>query len=180
MNGKPRPAEFRATPGSGHAYEVLKRTSNVRPDSVTGGTAPARAEAPAAQDVAAFEFVATPTLSKLEGEWTPVKIIRDGQELPKMMLRTGRRTAKKNEVTISFGGQTMIHALVRLDESTTPCNVDYFNLDGAAKGIVQLGLFKWVDDEACFCMAAPGDPRPTDFTCPAGSGRTFSQWKRKT
>ncbi len=180
MNGKPRPAEFRATPGSGHAYEVLKRTSNERPDSVTGGTAPARAEAPAAQDVAAFEFVANPTLSQLEGEWTPVKIIRDGQELPKMMLQTGRRTAKKNEVTISFGGQTMIHALVRLDESVTPCEVDYFNLDGAAKGIVQLGLFKWVDDEACFCMAAPGDPRPTDFICSAGSGRTFSQWKRKT
>ena len=73
----------------------------------------------------------------------------------------------------------MIHALVRLDESTDPMHVDYYNLDGACKGAIQLGLLKWIGDEACFCMAAPGDPRPADFTCPAGSGRTFSQWRRK-
>ncbi len=180
MNGNPRPTEFRTSSGSGHAYEVLKRTSNSRPEGVIGGTATIHSQTPAAQDAAAFEFVTSPTFSKLEGEWTPVKIVRDGQDLPAMMLRTGRRTAKKNEVTISFGGQTMIHALVRLDESATPCNVDYYNLDGGAKGTIQFGLFKWVDHEACFCMAAPGDPRPTDFTCSAGSGRTFSQWKRNT
>src|SRR5258708_911478 len=40
VNGKPCPAEFRAAPGSGHAYERLKRTSSSRPDGVDGGTAP--------------------------------------------------------------------------------------------------------------------------------------------
>ena len=74
----------------------------------------------------------------------------------------------------------MIHALVRLDESTDPMHVDYYNLDGACKGTIQHGLLKWIGDEACFCMAAPGDPRPADFTCPSGSGRTFSQWRRKS
>ena len=52
------------------------------------------------------------------------------------------------------------------------------NLEGMCKGAVQHGLLEWVENEACFCMAAPGDPRPTDFTCPAGSGRTLSQWRR--
>jgi uncharacterized protein (TIGR03067 family) len=181
MNGKPRPSEFRTSAGSGHAYEVLKRTSNSRPDGVTGGTAPARAQAPAAQEAAPFEFVASPTLTKLEGKWAPVKIMRDGQELPQMMLRSGLRSAKKNEFTISFGGRTMIHALIRLDETATPCHIDYYNLDGATKGTVQFGLFKWVGEDACFCMSAPGaSRRPTDFACPAGSGRTLSQWQRKT
>ena len=40
-------------------------------------------------------------------------------------------------------------------------------------------LLKWLGEEVCFCMAAPGDPRPGDFTCAAGSGRTFSQWRLK-
>src|SRR4030095_237381 len=36
--GKGRPAGFRTSPGSGHAYETLRRASRTRPDSVTGGT----------------------------------------------------------------------------------------------------------------------------------------------
>ena len=84
----------------------------------------------------------------------------------------------KNPVR-TFGGQMMIHALVRLDESNAPTHVDYYNLDRASEGSIQLGIMKWVDDEVCFCMGPPNGPRPGDFTCPAGSGRTFSQWRRK-
>ena len=64
----------------------------------------------------------------------------------------------------------MVHALVRIDESTDPFHVDYFNLDGATRGMIQLGLMKWIGEEACFCMAAPGDPRPTDFTSAQEAG----------
>ena len=97
-----------------------------------------------------------------------------------MMLGTGLRTAVKNEVTISFGGQTMIHALIRIDENNDPMHIDYYNLDGPSNSTIQLGVLKWNGDDACFCMAAPGNPRPADFTCPAGSGRTFSQWRLKS
>lgn len=179
MNGQPRPGGFGTSPGSGQAYETLKRTSHSRPEAVTGGTAPASRPAPPAQDRSGFEFVESPTLTRLLGKWKPVKIVRDGQDLPTMMLWTGLRTAVKNEVKITFGGQTMIHALVRLDEGTDPMHVDYYNLDGAGKGTVQHGLLRWIGDEACFCMAAPGQLRPGDFDCPAGSGRTFSQWRPK-
>jgi len=58
--------------------------------------------------------------------------------------------------------------------------VDYYNLAGAAKGTVQQGIMTWTGADACFCMAAPGQPRPTDFECPAGSGRTYSRWRPKT
>ena len=96
-----------------------------------------------------------------------------------MMLRTGLRIATKNEVKVLFAGQTMIHALVRLDEKTDPMHVDYFNIGGDCKGTLQYGLLKWVGEEACFCMAAPGHPRPGDFTCSPGSERTLSQWRLK-
>jgi uncharacterized protein (TIGR03067 family) len=179
LNGKARPDNFSTTQGSGRAYETLKRTSTSRPENVTGGTAPIAPPPAVLEDSAGFEFVGSPTLAKLQGEWAAVKIVRDGQELPSMMLRTGLRTGTKNEVKISFGGQTMIHALVKINENADPVQVDYYNLDGTCKGAIQHGLFKWEENEACFCMAAPGNPRPDDFTAPPGSGRTFSQWRPK-
>jgi uncharacterized protein (TIGR03067 family) len=179
LNGKPRPKEFKARPGSGHAYETLKRSSHSRPANVTGGTAPSRHEAPAIQECVGFEFVDSPTLSRLQGEWTCTQLVINGKKMPAMMLKSGIRVAKQNEIKISFGGQVIIQALVRIDESKDPMQVDYYNLHGAAKGQVQYGIMKWIADEACFCMAEPGKPRPGDFECTAGSGRTLSQWKKR-
>jgi uncharacterized protein (TIGR03067 family) len=177
LNGKPRPDKFHTSLGSGRAHELLQRTSHSRPENVTGGTPSAPPQTQPAQDATGFEFVESATLTRLQGQWTPTKIIREGQELPSPMLRTGLRIATKNEIRILFGGQMMIHALVRLDESANPLQVDYYNIGGACQGSIQYGLMKWVGDEPCFCMAGPGQPRPEDFTCPPGSGRTISQWR---
>jgi len=177
VNGKARPSAFRTAAGSGHALETLRRASSARPAAVTGGTPPP-AQAPTAKhDGSGFEYLASPTLTRLQGEWVAEKVVRDGQELPKMMLSSGRRSAKDNEIKITFGGQVMIHALVRIDERTEPVQIDYFNLGGAAKGSMQQGIMRWHGSSACFCMAAPGQPRPGDFECPVGSGRTLSQWR---
>jgi uncharacterized protein (TIGR03067 family) len=182
MTGQPRPRAFATSAGSGYAYETLNRSSTGRPTSVTGGSPSTRNQVPGSPQpsIDEFRFVESPTLTRLQGQWLPTKIIRDGQELPIMMLRTGRRTAKQNDVTISFGGQTMIHALVRIDEQNDPIHVNYCNLEGALKGTVQLGILKWANGEACFCMSNPGNPRPTDFTSTAGSGHTLSQWRKST
>jgi uncharacterized protein (TIGR03067 family) len=178
LNGKPRPEKFDTSTGSGHAREILKRIIHVRPENVTGGTPPGPRLNQPAQDAGGFEYVESATLTKLQGKWKAVKIIRDGQELPSMMLRTGLRVATKNEIKISFGGQLMIHALVRINENTDPIQVDYYNIGGACEGAVQLGILKWLGDEACFCMAGPGQSRPADFTAPPGSERTVSQWRQ--
>jgi uncharacterized protein (TIGR03067 family) len=181
LNGKPRPKSFASPEGSGHAYEILQRTSHVRPENVQGGNPTTDTDKPpvATADASEFAFVDSPTAKRLQGKWSAVKIDRDGQALPAMMLRTGLRVATKNEIKISFGGQTMIHALVRFNEITEPVEVDYLNIGGADKGTVQFGLVKWMGDEPCFCMASPGQPRPQDFTCPPGGGRTISQWRLK-
>lgn len=181
MNGKPAPAEFRTTRGSGTAYEVLTRSSAARPHSVTGGERSIATPPPpqgAAAIPAEFAHYESAMLQQLQGEWTAAKLIRDGQEFPPMMLNTGRRSAKGNEVEISFGGQLIIRARIRLDESVQPVHVDYFNLHGPAKGVIQLGVMSWDGTEARFCMASPGAPRPTDFTLTPGDGRTLSHWKR--
>lgn len=195
MTGKGRPAGFKTSPGSGCALETLRRASNARPDAVTGGKAggtrveaaatspgtpgcgdPTGAAAPASTLTRDdFALTPSPTLARLQGEWTATKLVRDGQELPKMMLPTGRRSTKGNEFKITFGGQVIIHALMRVEDGADPIPVDYFMLAGA-KGAVQHGIMRWDGEEACFCVAAPGLPRPTSFS--TGSGLTLSQWRR--
>jgi len=180
LNGKPRPEKFGTSLGSGRAYETLKRTSNSRPKNVVGGTPALPQSSAPVQIQAGFEFAGCQTLMRLEGEWTAVRVIRDGKELPEMMVRTGLRKAAQNRITIMFGGQIMTEALVKIDESANPVHVDYCNTGGMCPaGTVQLGLLKWIGGEVCFCTGAPGSPRPVDFNCPAGSGQTFSQWRRR-
>lgn len=172
--GGPRPRTFASPAGGTIAHERLRRSSAVRPANVTGGTPP-----PTPPTLLPFPPEPSPLLAQLQGEWTAVEIVRDGQALPPMMCRTALRTAVDHDVQITFGGQVMVHASVRLDERHSPVHVDYRNLGGAAKGTEQAGLFEWRGDDACFCMGAPGQPRPGDFSCEARSGRTRSVWRRK-
>ena len=90
----------------------------------------------------------------------------------------------RSETKVFFGGQTMVHAKVRFNETdfnetATPIEVDYLNLVGKGKGSISLGLFRCDGEEAVYCMGAPGEPRPSDFSCEPGSGRTFSRWSEK-
>lgn len=175
--GRGRPGGFRTAPGSGHAYETLRRASATRPAGVTGGTPQPRPAVAATGNRADFEYVPSAMLERLAGEWSAVSLVRDGQALPAAMCKSGRRVAEKNEIRISFGGQIVIHALVRIDESVDPIRVDYYNLAGPTPGAMQHGIMRWEGAEPCFCMAAPGQPRPEEFAAPAGSGRTLSQWR---
>ena len=179
VRGEGRPTAFAAT-GPGWAYEVLQRTSAARPGGVDGGTAPA-ASGPGALGGprladADFEYRPSAAFMRLEGEWAPVRLVRDGQALPAMMLKVGKREGVRNEVKVTFGGQVIVHALVHLDEGTTPVAVAYRNIGGAAKGSDQLGIMEWRGEEAWFCMASPGQPRPTTFD--PGPSRTLSVWKK--
>ena len=178
--GATRPVAFATRSGSGHALERLRRASAERPVNVTGGTP--QATAPAApmprEDPAAFDLPMTPLLRRLEGEWVPVQLARDGEPMKEQWLAFGSRTAVGNEVKVVFGGQVMVHAKVRIDEGAMPIAIDYLNLDGRQAGTVSRGIMEWTGDEVRFLMAAPGQPRPTDLNA-RGKGTTFSQWRRK-
>lgn len=187
LTGVQRPVAFATKPGSGHALERLKRASAARPARVTGGARMARAEAPpsareaepvAAANPAAFNVPMTPLLRRLEGEWSAVQLIHDGEQMRADWLPFGSRTMTGNEMKVVFGGQVMAHARVRIDERATPMAIDYLNLSGSAKGKVSLGIVDWVGDDARFLVAAPGQARPTSFDKP-GKGQTLSRWRRR-
>ena len=185
LTGAPRPARFATAPNTGHALERLRRVSAARPEHLRGGKrATARTAATIAAaaatviDESTFAFNTTPLLERLQGEWQPVALVSSGAPLAEALLTHGVRTTTGNEAKVVFGGQTMVHAKMRFDESAKPIAVDYLNLGRGPKSI-SLGIFEWVGDEARFCMAQAGAPRPADFSCDTGSGRTLSQWKRR-
>jgi len=178
--GSTRPASFATSPGSGHALERLRRASAARPDGVTGGTPPPAARpAPTERvDPAAFDIPMTPLLRRLEGEWLAVELVMDGKPMPAEWLSYGSRTATGNEMKVVFGGQTMVHAKVRIDESVTPSAVDYLSLKGRQAGTITRGIMEWIGDEVRFLMAGPGEPRPADFASGQTTG-TLSRWRKK-
>jgi uncharacterized protein (TIGR03067 family) len=179
--GSQRPERFAAARGSGRALEELVRVEHARPPGVDGGTPQPLAHAPLPVVVEGqFEASITPTLQKLQGEWLPLELITSGKPLEPAYLPYGSRTHSGVETKVVFGGQTMLHAKVRFNEATTPIQVDYLNLSGKGKGSLSLGLFRWDGEEAVYCIAPPGAPRPSDFSCDPGSGRIFSRWKRKS
>jgi uncharacterized protein (TIGR03067 family) len=182
LAGAERPSRFATTPGSGHALERLRRSSSARPAHVKGGrrtTAVAPIEPPSPIDERAFELRMTPLLERLQGEWMPLALITNGDPLAESTFPFGLRTIAGNETKVVFGGQVMLHARMRLDESQSPIAVDYLNVGRGGKHVTP-GIIELRGDVARFCMASAGGNRPTDFSSERGSGRTFSEWKRKS
>jgi uncharacterized protein (TIGR03067 family) len=179
--GSARPTAFVTSAGSGHALERLRRSSHARPADVKGGTPSRRTEkrSTAAVDESAFELAMTPLFDRLQGEWGPTLLVTDGKPMNQQWLAFGSRMQTGNETKVVFGGQTMLHARMRIDESTSPMEIDYLNIGRKAR-TTSHGIMELVDDEWRVCTAAPGGPRPKDFSCAAGSGHTLSQWKRKS
>jgi uncharacterized protein (TIGR03067 family) len=183
LAGASRPKAFATKPGSGHALERLRRASAARPANVTGGTPPPLIPRPPSKPVERagltdFDAPMTPVLRRLEGEWIPVELVMDGTPMPAQWLAYGSRTATGNEVKVVFGGQTMLHAKMRVDESMTPMAVDYLALTGKQRGTMTLGILDWVGDDVRILMAGPGEPRPLQFEAPAKTA-TLSRWRRR-
>ena len=178
--GSSRPTAFATSVGSGHALEQLRRVSRGRPADVKGGTRSRRTGRPptAAVDESAFELAMTPLFERLQGEWRPMLLVTDGTPMNQQWLAFGSRMQSGNETKVVFGGQTMLHALMRIDESASPMEIDYLNIGRKGK-TTSRGIMELVDDEWRVCTAPPGAPRPGDFSCPAGSGHTLSHWRRK-
>jgi uncharacterized protein (TIGR03067 family) len=121
----------------------------------------------------------TPLLESLQGEWLPLSLTTNGAALERAFLAYGSRTQTGNETKVVFGGQTKLHALMRFDESVSPIAIDYLNI-GKGPRVISLGILDWIGAEMRVCMAKAGDPRPRDFSCEKGSGRTLSTWKRRS
>lgn len=151
LTGVARPTEFVAAPGTGHALETLRRNR--------GGVT---AQIPVADDL-------TSVAKELEGEWSMVSCLQDGQPMDAGFVKTAKREFRGNTTTLSVGGR--------------PFMKSHFTADSAAKTIDYLdqrqqGIYEVSGDTLRTCLVVAGETRPTDFSAAPGDGRTVSEWRR--
>ncbi|HEX4684889.1 MAG TPA: TIGR03067 domain-containing protein, partial [Gemmatimonadaceae bacterium] len=122
--GSSRPRAFESAAGTGHALERLRRVSAAAPVDVTGGVAaaPGKAgnagkESGVAVNTDDFDASPSPMLRRLEGPWLPVRLVMNAEEMRADWLSFGLRTGTGNETKVVFGGQTMLHAKTRIDDT---------------------------------------------------------------
>jgi uncharacterized protein (TIGR03067 family) len=117
-------------------------------------------------------------MAKMEGTWSMVSAMSEGQALPDDIVKSGKRISKDGVTTVMIGEMVYLKAKFTIDPSKKPKTIDYEVTEGPAKGKTQYGIYELDGDTAKFCFAAPGKDRPTDFTAKEGSTRTSSVWKR--
>jgi uncharacterized protein (TIGR03067 family) len=126
-----------------------------------------------------IKVVGNPAAAPLDGEWSMVSGMANGQAMPAEMAKTGKRVAKDGETTITIGGQVYFKAKFTIDPAKKPSTIDYVMTEGPTKGKTHLGIYELTGDTVTFCFAAPGKDRPTEFSSKEGSERTLSVWKRE-
>ena len=159
--GDARPRRFATKEDTGHVLERLRRaavTSNAKPRAI-----------------ALLESPSGPP-SEIDGEWAMVSAVLNGAPLAPDMVKYCTRITRGGVTQIVAGGSTMLDANFTLDVERG--HIDYVNRSGKHRGKSQAGIYALTGETLRICTAAPGKPRPTDFTSAKGDGRSFTEWTR--
>jgi len=175
--GSRRPKTFATKPDSGLVLETLARRTpaarSTRQKAVSSRAVDSSSQPTASAPLAAS--TAMPTL--LEGEWAMVTGVFNGVPLKDDMVKWCRRITRGDVTRVVAGPQLMVEARFTVDESKRPHAIDYTNIAGTHKGKTQAGICERQGDLLEVCMAAPGKPRPKDFSSTAGDGRSCTTWR---
>jgi uncharacterized protein (TIGR03067 family) len=117
-------------------------------------------------------------VTQLEGDWNMLSGVFSGAALDKNMIKWCRRVTTGNVTTVMAGPQVMLKAAFTLDRSRDPHAIDYVNIEGSNAGRPQAGIAEQIGDTLRICIAAPGKPRPADFSSRRGDGRSYTTWRR--
>ena len=146
--GGPAPGAFTTSPGSGNALETLHRAGPVGP------------------------------LTELEGDWSMMSCVRDGEPLDKNFLKRGRRSIRGNKTVMFFADQVYMQADFTLDPAQQPKAIEFIESQGPSAGKTQYGIYELDGQTLKTCFSAPGHPRPGDYKTEHGDGRTVTVWVR--
>ena len=174
--GSNRPETFATRAGTGFALETLERGDIAR--KTTKETSPrTRASGKSPKQTAAERDALSSPETELEGEWAMVTGVLDGVALDKDAVTWCKRITRGHLTTVVAGPQVFLKASFTLDQSKTPHAIDYVNLGGAGAAKPQAGIFDLKGNTLKVCMAAPGRPRPADFSSTSGDGRSLTTWR---
>jgi uncharacterized protein (TIGR03067 family) len=114
----------------------------------------------------------------LQGAWTMVSALVNGDEVPEDQVKTARLVVTGNRYTPKFG-EMVVNETFSLDPNTTPKSIDFTYIDGPRKGEIVKGIYKLEGDRYIMCRTIRSeDERPKEFASGAESGLVLVVWQR--
>jgi uncharacterized protein (TIGR03067 family) len=118
-------------------------------------------------------------LKRHEGTWVAISSIYEGEEAPAKITSSIKRIVTGDRVVWQRDGKSFAGTRIVLDPTQEPRTIDVIPEGGRNRGEHIPGIYKLERDLLTICMAAPGKPRPREFTARKGSERTLRVFKRE-
>ncbi|MBI3462733.1 MAG: TIGR03067 domain-containing protein [Planctomycetes bacterium] len=120
---------------------------------------------------------AEPQSHPADGPWKLIDTVVDGRELP---VAPGTMMEIRGEsYTVTIGGKMVESGTLKHGEpGKDPHEIDFMPTLGPNAGKILAGIYRIEQDISLGCHAAPGQPRPTEFSSKPGSGHSLSIWRR--
>jgi uncharacterized protein (TIGR03067 family) len=118
-------------------------------------------------------------LKRHQGTWVAKSSTFDGQKAPEDVVRSIKRIVTEDQVVWERDRKRFAGTKVVLDPSAEPKKIDVIPDGGRKRGEHILGIYKLDRDTLTICMAAAGQPRPTEFKAEKGSGWTLQTFTRE-
>jgi uncharacterized protein (TIGR03067 family) len=117
---------------------------------------------------------------EMTGTWQAVSYVLRGEPASEEEMKKVKLTIDASGQAVAVSdGKVFIAGTTRIDPTQSPMTLDVTYTEGDIKGRTALGIYKIDDDVLTICRAAPGKPRPTQFTSTPGSGLTLMTYKRE-
>ncbi|MCU0786172.1 MAG: DUF1080 domain-containing protein [Verrucomicrobia bacterium] len=111
-------------------------------------------------------------LERLQGRWTPARMVRNGESVPVADLANMKLTIDGNR--FSLEADEPAEGTFKLASGTTPQAMDVTLSDG--QGVS--AIYEISDGTVTICHAREGGVRPTAFKADADSGQVLTVWRK--
>lgn len=133
-----------------------------------------KAEADSGHVLAVFRKAGGNDLERVQGRWTPTKMIRNGESVPAGDLAQIKLTIEGNQFKLD--ADEAAEGTFKLDSAATPRTID-----ATASGGEQVrGIYQLSDGTFTICYGVEDTPRPKAFKADADSGQVLAVFRKAT
>jgi len=133
-----------------------------------------KADASSGHVLAVFRKAGGNDLERVQGRWTPAKMVRNGESVPADDLGKIKLTIAGNRFTLD--ADEPAEGTFKLGSAATPCTID-----ATASGGEQVrGIYEIKDGTFTICYGVEDAPRPTAFKAESDSGHVLAVFRKAT